>query len=231
MRQPPPPTIADALVSRPTTFMVGAHSVVVAKMPASWRWTVTVDTRSSTRPSSPRSTPGKPASATRTAWIGSPPRSRRADRAPALAPPAASIADSWRPPPPLEWSARPPAGILSRMPRFPARSPPACPTWARPSSRSCRGSRRSTGRSTSRRATPSSRRRRSSTTSSRGTCGRERTSTRPWPGSSPSARRSPRRSSRSTARGTTPSTRSPSPRAGRRRSSPPSPRWCARATR
>lgn len=44
MRQQPP-TIADALVTRPTTFQVGAHAVVVAKLPTGTRWSVSVDSR------------------------------------------------------------------------------------------------------------------------------------------------------------------------------------------
>jgi len=36
---------ADELPARPTTFIVGEHTVVVAQVVPSWRWTVTVDGR------------------------------------------------------------------------------------------------------------------------------------------------------------------------------------------
>ncbi len=36
---------ADEVVARPTSFLVGDHSVVVAQVTPSWRWTVTVDGR------------------------------------------------------------------------------------------------------------------------------------------------------------------------------------------
>ncbi len=39
------PTPADELSCRPTTFMAGAHAVVVAKLATSGRWTLSVDGR------------------------------------------------------------------------------------------------------------------------------------------------------------------------------------------
>jgi hypothetical protein len=44
MRQPPT-TISDAIVSRPTTFEVGAHALVVTKI-LEGRWRVAVDGKS-----------------------------------------------------------------------------------------------------------------------------------------------------------------------------------------
>lgn len=44
--RPAQPSIADDLACRPTTFAVGAHSVVLAKLPGhngNGRWTVAVD--------------------------------------------------------------------------------------------------------------------------------------------------------------------------------------------
>jgi hypothetical protein len=35
--------IADELANRPTSFVVGAHTVVVARQPTNGRWSVTVD--------------------------------------------------------------------------------------------------------------------------------------------------------------------------------------------
>jgi hypothetical protein len=44
MREPPP-TIADSIPTRPTTFEVGAHKLVVTKLQER-RWMVAVDGRS-----------------------------------------------------------------------------------------------------------------------------------------------------------------------------------------
>jgi hypothetical protein len=43
MRQVPP-TIADSIVNRPTTFQVGEHTLLVSKV-MERRWTVAVDSR------------------------------------------------------------------------------------------------------------------------------------------------------------------------------------------
>lgn len=41
----PPTSIADELRARPTSFLVGKHTVVVAQLVPAWRWSVTVDGR------------------------------------------------------------------------------------------------------------------------------------------------------------------------------------------